>query len=51
LGELQYVRANRLTGRRWMGDQGEKSNDLMAQLQFGRNPAPLDRLRATWSTT
>jgi predicted dehydrogenase len=38
LGELQYVRANRLTGRRWMGDQGERSNDLMAQLQFGRIP-------------
>ncbi len=38
LGELQYVRANRLTGRRWMGDQGEKSNDLMAQLQFGKIP-------------
>ena len=38
LGELQYVRANRLTGRRWMGDQGEQSNDLMAQLQFGKIP-------------
>jgi predicted dehydrogenase len=38
LGELQYVRANRLTGRRWMGDQGERSNELMAQLQFGKIP-------------
>ncbi len=36
LGDLQYVRANRLTGRRWMGDPGENANDLMAQLNFGR---------------
>ncbi len=38
IGDLQYVRANRLTGRRWMGDQGARSNDLMAQLHFGRIP-------------
>ncbi len=38
LGELQYVRANRLTGRRWLGNQGEKANELMAQLQFGKIP-------------
>ncbi len=37
LGDLQYVRANRLGGRGWLGNQGERSNDLMAQLQFGRN--------------
>ncbi len=37
MGELQYIRANRLGGRNWLGDMGEKSNDLMAQLQFGRN--------------
>jgi predicted dehydrogenase len=36
MGELQYVRANRLTGRRWMGDQGEKSNVLTEQLKFGK---------------
>ncbi len=36
IGELQYVRANRLTGRRWMGDQGDRANDIMQQLQFGR---------------
>jgi predicted dehydrogenase len=36
LGELQYVRANRLTGRRWMGDMGEKSNNLLDQLDFGK---------------
>jgi predicted dehydrogenase len=37
LGDLQYVRANRLGGRGWLGNQGERSNDLLAQLQFGRN--------------
>lgn len=36
LGELSYVRANRLTSRRWMDDQGEKSNDLIEQLKFGK---------------
>jgi predicted dehydrogenase len=36
MGELIYVRANRLTGRRWMPDQGEKSNNLIDQLQFGK---------------
>ncbi len=28
MGEISYVRANRLTGRRWMGSMGEKSNNL-----------------------
>ncbi|MDZ7616940.1 MAG: gfo/Idh/MocA family oxidoreductase, partial [Patescibacteria group bacterium] len=37
MGELQYIRANRLTGRGWLGNAGEKANDLMAQLQFGRS--------------
>lgn len=37
MGDLQYLRANRLTGRGWLGDMGEKANDLMAQLQFGRS--------------
>ncbi len=36
MGEISYIRANRLTGRRGMGSQGEKSNDLAAQLQFGK---------------
>jgi predicted dehydrogenase len=36
MGELQYVRANRLTSRRWMGSMGEKSNNLLDQLDFGK---------------
>jgi len=36
MGDISYIRANRLTGRRGMGSQGEKSNDLTAQLQFGK---------------
>ena len=36
MGELSYIRANRLTGRRWMGDVGEKANRLREQLQFGK---------------
>ncbi len=36
LGEIQYLRANRLGGRSWMGNPGPQANDLMAQLQFGR---------------
>ena len=36
LGDLSYIRANRLTGRRWMKDQGDKSNDLIEQLKFGK---------------
>jgi len=36
LGELSYIRANRLTGRRWMGSMGEKSNNFIEQLQFGK---------------
>ena len=37
LGEVQYLRANRLGGRGWLGNQGERSNEMLAQLQFGRN--------------
>ncbi len=37
LGELSYIRANRLTGRRWMGDQREKSNQFIEQLKFGKS--------------
>ncbi len=36
LGELSYVRANRLTNRRWMPAMGDKSNNFIEQLQFGR---------------
>ena len=36
MGELSYVRANRLTSRRWMKSMGEQSNDLIEQLQFGK---------------
>ena len=36
MGELSYIRANRLTGRRWMGDVGEKANVLSEQLKFGK---------------
>jgi len=36
LGELSYIRANRLTSRRWMKDMGEVSNNLVEQLQFGK---------------
>jgi predicted dehydrogenase len=36
MGEISYIRANRLTGRRWMDDMGEQSNDLIEQLKFGK---------------
>ncbi len=36
LGELMYIRADRMGGRRWMGSQGEKSNNLLDQLTFGK---------------
>ncbi len=36
MGELSYIRANRLTSRRWMGSQGEASNVLTEQLKFGK---------------
>ncbi|MHC4745070.1 MAG: Gfo/Idh/MocA family protein [Planctomycetota bacterium] len=36
MGEITLIRANRMAGRRWMPDQGEKSNDLISQLQFGK---------------
>jgi predicted dehydrogenase len=37
MGEISYVRANRLTGRSWMKNQGDKSNNLIEQLQFGKS--------------
>ncbi len=36
LGDISYVRANRLGGRRWLGDQREKANLITEQLKFGR---------------
>ncbi|NLS92126.1 MAG: Gfo/Idh/MocA family oxidoreductase [Planctomycetaceae bacterium] len=36
MGEIPLIRANRLGGVGWLGPQGEKSNDLMSQLKFGR---------------
>lgn len=36
MGDLSYIRANRLTSRRWMNSMGEKSNDLLEQLRFGK---------------
>lgn len=36
MGEISYIRADRLGGLRPMGDMGEKSNDLIEQLQFGK---------------
>ena len=36
MGEVSYIRANRLTGRRWMKSMGEESNNLIEQLQFGK---------------
>jgi predicted dehydrogenase len=36
MGDITLIRANRLGGAGWLGDQGEKANDLMSQLQFGR---------------
>ncbi|MCA9189661.1 MAG: Gfo/Idh/MocA family oxidoreductase [Pirellulaceae bacterium] len=37
MGELQYVRANRMHSRGWMGDQGERANRVLDQLQFGKS--------------
>lgn len=36
MGDLNYIRANRLANRRWMGSQRDKSNNLLDQLQFGK---------------
>ncbi len=37
MGELSYIRANRLTGRSWLRDMGEKANDFLEQLKFGKS--------------
>ncbi|MCP4256488.1 MAG: Gfo/Idh/MocA family oxidoreductase [Planctomycetes bacterium] len=36
MGDIPLIRANRLGGSRWMESQGDQSNILMQQLQFGR---------------
>lgn len=36
MGEIPLIRANRLGGVGFMRPQGDKSNDLMSQLSFGR---------------
>ncbi len=37
MGDIPLIRANRLGGAGWLGNQGDKANDLMSQLQFGRS--------------
>ncbi|MBW8039677.1 MAG: Gfo/Idh/MocA family oxidoreductase [Planctomycetes bacterium] len=36
MGEIPLIRANRLGGSGWLRNQGDKANNLMSQLQFGR---------------
>jgi predicted dehydrogenase len=36
MGEIHLIRANRLGGANWLAPQGDKANDLVSQLQFGR---------------
>ncbi|MBB3209819.1 putative dehydrogenase [Rhodopirellula rubra] len=36
IGDISYICANRLGGRRWLGDQRDKSNVLTEQLRFGK---------------
>ncbi|MBL7146768.1 MAG: Gfo/Idh/MocA family oxidoreductase, partial [Phycisphaerae bacterium] len=36
MGDIPLIRANRLGGNRWLASQGDESNILMNQLQFGR---------------
>jgi predicted dehydrogenase len=36
MGEIPLIRANRLAGGRWLGNQGDSANNLMNQLQFGK---------------
>jgi len=36
MGEITLIRANRLGGVGWLRNQGEKANNMMSQLQFGR---------------
>ena len=36
MGEIPLIRANRLGGGGWLRNQGDKANNMMSQLQFGR---------------
>jgi len=36
MGEIPLIRANRLGGGGWLGDQGDNANKLTSQIQFGR---------------
>jgi predicted dehydrogenase len=36
MGEIPFIRANRLGGARFLDNQGAEANKLMSQLQFGR---------------
>jgi len=36
MGEIPLIRANRLGGAPWLRNQGDKANNMMNQLQFGR---------------
>jgi len=36
MGEIPLIRANRLGGVGWLRNQGDKANNIMSQLQFGR---------------
>jgi len=36
MGEIPLIRANRLGGGGWLGNQGDKANNMVSQLQFGR---------------
>jgi predicted dehydrogenase len=36
MGEIPLIRANRLGGANWLAPQGDKCNDIVSQLQFGR---------------
>ena len=36
MGEIPLIRANRLGGAPWLRNQGDKANNMMSQLQFGR---------------
>ncbi len=36
MGEIPLIRANRLAGGRWLGNQADAANNLMSQLQFGK---------------
>ena len=37
MGEIPLIRANRLGGGGWLKNQGDKANNMMSQLQFGRS--------------